>query len=1038
MNIFSQQKCKNRFLNKSSNKRHFKKKTDRFFFERIQILFNKRPFLSLILATGLFTFVPYSNSRMKHLPMNELKMTFLRFLLQPLLRRSLLLLAGMAVFCLQLNAQGWEIYFGSNSDDFGYSIVQTQDQGFAAAGFSQSVGDYDVYVIRTDVDGRELWSKIYDEGFIEHGYSILETPDKGFVVTGDIKPTQLTKSNALLLRLDKNGKLLWSKQYGNTNEDEQAFKIIETNNSPGYLMVGRSSNSSSGQTDILLVKADLSGNQIWLKTFASVGDMVGRSVAEMNDGYLIAGTSFNPANNTPDLYLLKTDFSGNEQWSRFYGSGSDIDEGFDIIQTSDGNIALVGYTGSNSDVFLVKTTPAGDELWSKSFDGNGGIDNGYDLLETKGGDLVVTGSTEINSFDIDAFLLKTDADGNLLWMNEMGRNTHADEGIAVAQMKDEGFIVVGYNSLSSNFLNDVSFFKTGPDGLVYTNHLSGKVFIDGGDCVLQQGETGLENWIVRASSPAVTFFGTTDENGNYDLFIDEGSYEVEVLLKNELWESCVNSYSVSFNSEYDTLVRNFPLLKNVECPLLTVDVSAPVVQNCSNIGYTVSFCNDGTIAADTPSVQLILDNGLTLTGSSIPIVDQVDSLFTFNIDTLEIGECGSFYFTVSSDCNGQNSEAYLVTAHIFPDSICIPVTNWDMSDIEVNGYCDLPNDSVVFKIINTGQGNMSQPLAFIIVEDQIMGLQGQFILESEKDTTITIPANGATYRIIAEQSQNHPGNSYPTVAVEGCSTTGDYTTGYVTQLQEDENDPFVSVDVQEAISPSDYIMLRGYPSGYKVGGENLIPANTIIEYHIYFQNAGTDTIQRLVIRDTLPDSLDLGTVVPGASSHPYDFEVYSQGVLRFTFENLNLLPDGGTASQGFVKFKVAQKPDNPEGTVIPNSAAVFLGYDEPVQTQTYTHVIGGVTLLDFVLTDVNEPEIPGVEVSAYPNPFASAIEFEVKGRSFSSLDLSVFDIKGQPVRRQQANGSQLRFQRNGLPSGTYAYRLEGDGLLLQTGKFVVY
>ena len=163
MTIFSQQNRNNGTLEKSSKIRHLKEPKKRFCPKKMKIPFNKRPFLSLILAQGLLTFVPYSNSRMKHLPMNELKINFLRFLTQPRLRRSLPILVGMVVFCLQLHAQGWEIYFGSNSDDFGYSIVQTQDQGFAAAGFSQSVGDYDVYVIRTDVDGRELWSKIYDE-----------------------------------------------------------------------------------------------------------------------------------------------------------------------------------------------------------------------------------------------------------------------------------------------------------------------------------------------------------------------------------------------------------------------------------------------------------------------------------------------------------------------------------------------------------------------------------------------------------------------------------------------------------------------------------------------------------------------------------------------------------------------------------------------------------------------------------------------------------------------------------------------------------
>ena len=256
---------------------------------------------------------------------------------------------------------------------------------------------------------------------------------------------------------------------------------------------------------------------------------------------------------------------------------------------------------------------------------------------------------------------------------------------------------------------------------------------------------------------------------------------------------------------------------------------------------------------------------------------------------------------------------------------------------------------------------------------------------------------------------------------------------------EDENDPFVSIDVQESVSSTtDYIFLRGYPKGYFKNGENLIPANTSIEYHIYFQNAGTDTISHLVIRDTVSANLDISSVVAGASSHPYDFEVYSNGVLKFTFENMLLLPGGGAASQGFVKFKIAQKPNNPAGTKIPNSATVFLGYDAPFQTDTYVHVVGGKEVIDFlVITDVDEPKVPGVTVRAFPNPFAAAIEFEVKGMQFKTLTINVFDMSGQLVRREKASGNQLRLYRNGLPSGAYAYRLEADGLLLDTGKIIV-
>ena len=278
------------------------------------------------------------------------------------------------------------------------------------------------------------------------------------------------------------------------------------------------------------------------------------------------------------------------------------------------------------------------------------------------------------------------------------------------------------------------------------------------------------------------------------------------------------------------------------------------------------------------------------------------------------------------------------------------------------------------------------------------------------------------------------------MAVEGCTKTGTYSTGFVTELQEDENDPFVAVDAQENISSfTDYIILRGYPKGYQQNGENLIPANTDIEYHVFFQNVSMDTITRLVIRDTLSPFLDLGTVTAGSSSHPYDFELNGNGMVRFTFTNLQLLPGGGAGSEGFVKFKVSQKADNPTGTQITNSATVFLGYDVPKQTASYTHTIGGKVLLDFiVISDVKDgPVKPGVAVSAYPNPFASAIDFEAKTLNCNNLTINVFDMNGRLVRQENAPGNRLRLLRNGMPAGVYSFQLEADGKLIHTGKIVV-
>jgi hypothetical protein len=1001
----------------------------------ILVFFNKRHFLSLIAGKEVFTFVSHSSIQLTLLSMTNNKKSFPLRPLAAQLTGILSLWMGL-VGSLDLRAQGWEVYFGGNKEDFGHALVQAQDRGFAIAGFSESFGadgDMDVYVVRTDVDGTEIWSQVYDEGFVEHGYGILETADKGFLVVGDIRQSPLTEPNVYLLKIDRHGQKEWSKQYGGAG-NEVGFRVIQVVQGGGYLIVGSSVAPGGGPADVLALRVDESGNQAWLFTYGGSGADFGRGAVEMPDGFLLTGTAVNPTNGTPDVYLLKIGLDGQQVWEKHFGSSDDIDEGYDLVQTQDGNLVIAGYTQSLSDVLLLKVNPDGDLLWLKAHGGPLG-DQAFDLLENSDGELVLTGITEIDVTNSDAFLAKYDVNGDELWTQTIGRGSHVDLGQALVQASDGGYVVAGYNSLFGTFINDLTLIKAGPNGSVYTNHLQGKVFIDGGDCVLQNGEAGLGSWIVRASSASKTFFGTTDGDGNFDLTVDTGSYTMSVLVRNGLWSACIAAYNIALNEQYDTLVRNFPILVNYSCPLLEVDVSTAVVQNCSNIGYVVSYCNAGTAGAIDPEVHLVLDPSLTFTGATLPLALQDDSLLVFEIPDLAVGECGEFSFTAASDCAGLPGEAYAVDAHIYPDSICLPASpGWDFSSVKVNGYCSA--ETVVFTIRNEGQGDMSAPLDFIVIEDQILGLQGAFILNSGKDTTIVIAsAEGKTLRLLAEQSPGHPGESYPTVAIEGCTTSGAFSTGFVTQFHEDEGDPFSAVDVQESNPDLPLsVVLRASPKGYLQQGQQLIPANTDIGYHIYFRNTGTDTLGRLVIRDTVSSLLDIATVVAGAGSHDYLMEVYSFGVLKFTFEALNLAPD----QVGFVKFRISQKPNNPQGAEIRNSAAAFLGYEAPLQTEPYVHVVGGTTLTDFLaITGLTQPETAGVRVVAYPNPFATAIDFELGGQPSGVLALELYDLRGALLRREFGVGDRLRLWRGDLSPGMYVYRLTAGGRLVDTGKIIV-
>jgi len=223
---------------------------------------------------------------------------------------------------------------------------------------------------------------------------------------------------------------------------------------------------------------------------------------------------------------------------------------------------------------------------------------------------------------------------------------------------------------------------------------------------------------------------------------------------------------------------------------------------------------------------------------------------------------------------------------------------------------------------------------YVIILIQVLDLTPGQIHE------IPIYPEGATVRIEAEQSPGHPGSSMPAAFVEGCGTASDdFSLGFVTQYPMDDGNHFIDIDCQENVGSYDPNEKIAYPKGYF--DEHFIQATDEIEYHIRFQNTGTDTAFTVVLRDTLSSFLDARTIRPGSSSHDYEFELLENGIVKFTFENI-LLPDSTTnleASNGYVKFKVKQKNGNDPGTVINNRAGIYFDFNEPILTETVFHTV---------------------------------------------------------------------------------------------------
>ncbi len=260
------------------------------------------------------------------------------------------------------------------------------------------------------------FQKTYGGTGDDRGYFVQQTTDGGFIITGYTSSFGAGMGDFYLIKTDINGDTLWTKTFGGTSLDGGGESVQQTAEG-GYIIVGATLSFGTGNFDIYLIKTDTSGDILWTKTFGGINDDESFSVQQTNDGgYIICGNTESFGAGDYDTYLIKTDANGDSIWTKTFG-GIFNDLSYSGRQTSDGGYIILGSTwgfgAGNRDIYLIKTDSLGNSLWSKTFGGTGTDTEGSIQQSTDGG-YIITGFT--NNFGAggyaDAYLIKTDSLGN--------------------------------------------------------------------------------------------------------------------------------------------------------------------------------------------------------------------------------------------------------------------------------------------------------------------------------------------------------------------------------------------------------------------------------------------------------------------------------------------------------------------------------------------------------------------------------------------------------------------------------------------------
>ncbi|MFM7053640.1 MAG: HYR domain-containing protein, partial [Bacteroidota bacterium] len=870
-------------------------------------------------------------------------------------------------------------------------------RNIATSGAHQTVigGLQDAYVAKFDGSGKRIWATYYGSVGNESGQSCAVdglgniflagqaggASPNSIATTGSYQATNASGSFDLYLaKFNSAGIRQWATYYGGSGVENYAdvatdasgniFLAGITNSATGIATTGAHQTTLGGSTDGFLVKFTGGGSRVWSTYYGGSLDEGSQisCATDVNGNVAMAGETRSTNNMASsgayqqsiggniDAYVVRFNSSGVRSWGSYIG-GTASDRSRSVAIDGNGNVVVAGWTASTAGIATAgayQTTFGGgaSDAFVSSFNQNGAInfstykgsstsEQGYAMaVENSGNIYVVTnGPTALESFTSSGAYISN--------------NTYTGPfyGALLNVCSGGNGVLLACGQANSNAL--VEKYQVGS--------VSGFVFNDvNSNCQQDAGDVAVPNmrFLVQPGNQ----FVQSDNSGRLAILsIPDGAYTLYPdTLQSAWYATCGNALAFNVVNGAASITPVGVKPKNA-CSAPDITIYSSTLRPCvSSQKIRVTACNKSTATVNLVSAfaDVDFDANVTPTSSTVNYFQVGGNTWRFVLGDITPGNCVDFNVNVDVSCNVVSGQSLCMQAKLFPADSCalvnaiypgtqnglniygggIPCTMpWDTSALTVKGLCQ--NGSVFFDVINNAgsNGNMMCYSQVRIFTDGILTQVDSVQLLGGQVKSYLLPGNGQTMRLEVDQHPLAPFYSTPSVTVEMCGNTANWTPGLVNALPANDASPAVDIYCAVADEQMPQFSKRGYPTG--VTSSNLIYPNRQLQYFIEFTNTSNDTVFNAIIRDTLDVSLNPFSVSAGGSSQPYQFRMYGNGILEWRFNNMNLPPAASGDNKGYVSFTVEQNPDLPDNTVINNKAFVTFNSGSPTPTNGTIHTV---------------------------------------------------------------------------------------------------